>query len=385
MDWVPAYLDLWVDDKADLSHATRSIFLRLCHAARRARRDGLVPLPPSSASDEAGVLAIVHGKPAETKAAIAEMLTHGMVDFEDCENGRAVRVLSWENWTLTGRPDETESEETPAPARRSGRPRKWASEADRSRARRVTATGNQVGERPETRPETNPVATGNPTGNETGYQFPVVGGEGGRSEIRSDQKTAERNEESAREQVVAVPATGAPVGTGGQLDLLADGRGRPASAKRARRERPATPPSPVTEVQALWRTEWSAAGMPGPAPWDAAAASATKTYLEAPGATLETARAALVGMLRTPAGHWHRTTEGGRHATAQAALTGKHVVSFTADGTKWLAAQRAASTPKRQPPPPEPVPDYEAIRRKQAEAVSKAWHVENGTAEVTEP
>lgn len=93
--------------------------------------------------------------------------------------------------------------------------------------------------------------------------------------------------------------------------------------------------------------------MPLPAPWGAAEASATKAYLDAPGASVDTAKAAIVGMLRTPAGQWHRTEEGGRHATAHAALTGGRRVEFTAAGTKWLAEQ---SRPPREIPPPDPIP-----------------------------
>lgn len=138
-----------------------------------------------------------------------------------------------------------------------------------------------------------------------------------------------------------------------QADLFGE-PSEPGKRPRAKRApKPPTPPSPVTEVRDVWRAEWEAAKMPGPAPWGAAEASAVKTYLETPGATVGTARAAFVGMLRTPAGDWHRTHEGGRHATAVAALAGARTVEFTGAGAKRLVEQ---SRPPREIPPPDPIP-----------------------------
>lgn len=376
MDWIPAYLDLWVDDKADLSHATRSIFLRLCHAARRARRDGLVLLPPASASDEAGIMAIVRGKATEIKQAIVEMELHRMIAFEQTDDGRCVRILSWQNWVLSQRADSDALLDAP-PVRRGGRPKKWASEADRKRARRASGnpdsdmsgnstpevSGNLSGLCPETCPETFPDASGN--------QFADNGGVRGGDQIKSDQKTAEKNEEmSSPAAATRQPADGV-TGGGGQLALLADDAPSvPAQRKTVARKQ--APPSPVTEVRDIWRAEWAAAGMEGPAPWDEVPAAATKRYLGEPGATIETARAAIVGMLRTPAGEWHRTDSNGRHATVQAALTGKHTVAFTNAGKAWLEAQREATRPRKVPPPPRPVPDMEEIKRRQQARLAQA-------------
>lgn len=136
-----------------------------------------------------------------------------------------------------------------------------------------------------------------------------------------------------------------------QADLFGASPAPPPT--RTRSKKAPVPPSPVTEVRDIWFAEWQAAGMPLPAPWGAAEASATKVYLDAPGASVDTAKAAIVGMLRTPAGQWHRTEEGGRHATAHAALTGGRRVEFTAAGTKWLAEQ---NRPPREIPPPDPIP-----------------------------
>lgn len=199
MDWIPAYLDLWVDDKADLSHATRSIFLRLCLAARRARRDGLVPLSPSAPSNEGAIHVIVGGRLPETKTALVELLAHKMVAVEPTEEGRALRILSWTpDWVLDmDRHDATEPDQGAARQSRAGRPRKWASEADRSRARRTGATGNPTGNDNRSRPETKPVATGN----ETGLSPVAVGGKGGASppdQKRVEERKVEKKTEEVR-------------------------------------------------------------------------------------------------------------------------------------------------------------------------------------------
>lgn len=128
------------------------------------------------------------------------------------------------------------------------------------------------------------------------------------------------------------------------------------AAKSTRKRSRVTTRSPVTEVRDIWIAEWAAVGMPGPAPWGREDAAVAKGYLEAPGASVETARQAIAGMMRTPAGQWHRTHEGGRHATARAALAGARGVEFTGAGKAWLEAQAAASRPRREPPPPDPIP-----------------------------
>jgi len=142
-----------------------------------------------------------------------------------------------------------------------------------------------------------------------------------------------------------------------QLSLLA-GDERTVAKKSPRKTRGVAPQSPSASspVQAIWRTVWQEASMPGPAPWDVPDAATAKRYLDTPGASIETAKQAIVGMLRTEAGHWHRTHEGGRPATVRAALTGSYAVTFTAAGKQWLAAQEAAARPKREPPPARAVP-----------------------------
>lgn len=360
MDWVPAYLDLWLDDKEDLSHATRSIFLRLCHAARRAARGGLVPFPPSAPTDEAAILAIVRGKLTEVRVAISEMLEHRMVEFEVEDDQRCLRILSWTPaWVLDLETDDAaDAASSEAPQRaRGGRPRKWSSEADRSRARRAAGKNG----RPEMRPEMNNRSTGNSETGRPENEYPVGGGgKGGATppdqkkveEITGEVEERKPETAGAREAAAGQSVGGrrgsrraATLGLPG-MDTPAAGRGKGSGA----------PPSPVTEVRDAWRATWADAGMPGPAPWGVDAATCAKAYLETPGASLETARQAFLGMLRTPAGDWHRTHEGGRHATASAALAGKHVVAFTAAGKQWLAAQEAAARPKREPPPPDPIP-----------------------------
>ncbi|MBM3451358.1 MAG: hypothetical protein FJX78_10365 [Armatimonadetes bacterium] len=141
-----------------------------------------------------------------------------------------------------------------------------------------------------------------------------------------------------------------PPGAAQQLALV------PTDPPKARR-RQAEAPSQVTEVRGIWQTAWSEANMPGPAPWGADAAACAKRYLDAPGASIESAKQAIVGMLRTPSGTWHRTEEGGRHATIPAALAGKLTVGFTTAGRTWLAEQDAAKRPKRVPPPPREIPE----------------------------
>ena len=69
--------------------------------------------------------------------------------------------------------------------------------------------------------------------------------------------------------------------------------------------------------------------------------------------TLKTQLKTYLGMLRTPAGDWHRTHEGGRHATAVAALAGARTVEFTGAGAKRIAEQ---NRPPREIPPPDPIP-----------------------------
>lgn len=126
MEWVPAYLDLWVDNKAGLSHATRSIFLRLCLSARRARRDGYVPLSPTATSNESAVHAIVGGKLTESKVAVVELLAHAMVAFEEIEGDRVLRVLSWEDWALGRQEPTVDSERSPKPKSPAAeRARRW--------------------------------------------------------------------------------------------------------------------------------------------------------------------------------------------------------------------------------------------------------------------
>jgi hypothetical protein len=380
MEWVPAYFDLWIDDKADLSHATRAIFLRLCLAARRARRDGLAPFPPSAATDEAGVLAIVQGQAAETVTAIAELMAHRMISFEDTDAGRCVRILSWRNgWVLGGQPSEDAAPEedvqrSPAAVR-----------AARYRANRKSRDAGAV--TPEG-PPSHPKRDAGVTEGRDASQKPsrdgsvTMGGERGGNKIKAQKNTANDSEENARESVTAsrsevcnaVVTEGRDAGvtraTGEQLSLVPDEMKRPLVAPRKRDTRHG-PPSPVTEVQTIWRAEWTAVGMPGPAPWDAAAATVAKSYLEAPGASTETARAAIVGMLRTPAGNWHRTEANGRHLNIPSALGGKHVVAFTTAGASWLEAQREADRPRRQPPPPAPIPDMDAIKLRQQERLAQ--------------
>lgn len=172
------------------------------------------------------------------------------------------------------------------------------------------------------------------------------------------------------------PIQNTDLSPGEQLELVPGPVTRDDQPQKPRKQRPVAAPSPVTEVRALWQAAWQDAGMPGPAPWGADAAAVTKTYLENPGATIETAKAAIVGMLRTPAGEWHRTTEGGRYVTVSAALAGKHVTPFTTAGKAWLDARQEARQPRREPPPPKPIPDFERIRENQHRKVAEAFHRE---------
>lgn len=195
--FVPAFDALWHGSKAHLHNATRAIFLKLCQEARNANRDGVVVLPRAR-DDAASVAMLAPGTKAEIVTALAEMTDAGdpMVSITDQDGRRVLRILSWEGWALVGKKGAE------GPKGRVGRPRKWESEADRSRARRSATTGNSTGN-VSGRPETDNRSTGNQSENKTGFASGAMGGKGGAmppDQIKEEENKVQENtgEEAAR-------------------------------------------------------------------------------------------------------------------------------------------------------------------------------------------
>ena len=209
--FVPAFDALWDDKKLRLHNATRSIFLRLCQKARDAGRDGEFVLAPER-DDVASLMRVCPGPRPEIATALRELTDPNdpMVAIEGGMGARVLRILSWDDWALlasrSAGPTDAEHA-TPSggvvSSKRGGRPRKWESEADRSRARRtIPATGNPTGN-VSGRPETgNRLPTGNVTGYSTGNPGAFGGVRGGASDVqiqnRSEEIRREEKSESAR-------------------------------------------------------------------------------------------------------------------------------------------------------------------------------------------
>lgn len=201
--FVPGFDALWEDKKARLHNATRAIFLRLCQKARDAQRDGEFVLQPER-DDVAALMRVCPGPRAEFVTALQEMTDSEdpMIALDGPPGRRVLRILSWESWALLASraSDSAPPTSESATPRRGGRPRKWESEADRSRARRASYTiGNPTG-KVSGRPDTKPVTDNRSTGNQvTGYVGHAGGERGGLSGVQTKRRSEEiRRDEEER-------------------------------------------------------------------------------------------------------------------------------------------------------------------------------------------
>lgn len=359
MVWVKFHDKLCKGAKRGLPRAVRFVFMELCLEARPGR--GVMSLPVGMPDLDA-LHDVLGGNRKEIADALKALTTipkatadepepRAMIEIDGEDGARRLTIPSWEAWNS--------GQETPGSS--TARSRRHRQRAPEPRPVSGGAAGNIVeneNEPPMQRPLHSLQTTPQRSSNDAATRY--RGEERRREEIREEEDLPPASAGGAAAPSVAPPVVvfSPTPGAAPQMSLLGEPEPPPTGKPKKGKPREPTPPAPSTEVKGIWQTVWAEAGMSGPAPWGADTAAVAKRYLEEPGASLETARQAIVGMLRTQAGEWHRTHENGKHLGIPAALAGKNVVAFTNAGKAWLAAKEAAARPKRVPPPPDPIPEF---------------------------